>query len=78
MSTMPELDLNISSLTKDNPYLRLPLSGSTLTAAERSRLQKDVVVRFGDIMPEHAEGHLAIAAVDAVAVARVTKRRTYN
>jgi len=78
LATMAELDLNISSLTKDNLYLRLPLSGSTLSAAERSRLQKDVVVRFGDVMPEHAEGHLAIAAVDAVAVARVTKRRIYD
>lgn len=78
LATTPELDLNISSLTKDNLYLRLPSGGSTLTATERSRLQKDVIVKFGDVMPEHAEGYLAIASVDEGAVARVTKRRVYS
>ena len=34
----PDLAMNISSLTRDNPYIHLPPGGSTLDSIERSRL----------------------------------------
>lgn len=60
----PDFALNISSLTRDNPYIRLPSGGSTLDSIDRARLLRDVRVRFGDVRPDDPVGYLAIASCD--------------
>lgn len=60
----PDLAMNISSLTRDNPYIHLPPGGSTLDSVERSRLMQDVRVRFGDVAAGHKVGYIAIASCD--------------
>ncbi|TEY39404.1 hypothetical protein BOTCAL_0459g00020 [Botryotinia calthae] len=58
----PDIDLNISSLaTRNNPYITLPPSGSSLGASERLRLLKDVRVMFGDVNGTREIGKMAIA-----------------
>lgn len=48
---VPDIFGYVSSLTRDNVYLKdiLPESGSSLTGTERSRIMKNVKVRFGDV-----------------------------
>lgn len=60
----PDLAMNISSLTRDNPYIHLPPGGSTLDSVERSRLMQNVRVRFGDVATGHEVGYIAIASCD--------------
>ena len=48
-SRAPDLAMNISSLTRDNPYIHLPPGGSTPYSVERSRLMQNMRVRFGDV-----------------------------
>jgi hypothetical protein len=60
----PDLAMNISSLTRDNPYIHLPPGGSTLDSIERSRLVQNVRVRFGDVAVGHEVGYIAIASCD--------------
>jgi len=60
----PDLAMNISSLTRDNPHIHLPPGGSTLDSIERSRLMQNVRVRFGDVAAGHRVGHIAIASCD--------------
>ena len=60
----PDLAMNISSLTRDTPYIHLPPGGSTLDSVERSRLMQNVRVRFGDVAAGHEVGYIAIASCD--------------
>ncbi|ORY17981.1 hypothetical protein BCR34DRAFT_554605 [Clohesyomyces aquaticus] len=60
----PDFALNISSLTRDNPYIHLPPGGSTLDSIDRSRLLQDVRIRLGDIRPDDPVGYVAIASCD--------------
>ena len=44
----PDIFGYVSSLTRDNPNLQLPETGTTLSGLERARLLKNVKVRIGD------------------------------
>ena len=73
----PEILMNFSSLaTRDNPYLRLPATGTYLDAAERSRYLKDLRIRFGDVEDGDETGRLAIGRAGGE-VASLRKGRQY-
>jgi hypothetical protein len=72
---IPELSMNVSTLTRGNRFLGHPPGGSILSDYERSRLLKDVRVRFGDVANQEPVGHLAIG--DEKRVARFQERRYY-
>ncbi|KAI4703498.1 hypothetical protein J4E89_010074 [Alternaria sp. Ai002NY15] len=73
----PDVLMNFSSLTaRDNPYVALPATGTYLDAADRSRLLKDVRIRFGDVEEGGEIGRLAIGRADGD-VAPLRKERKY-
>ena len=78
----PDLRMNISSLaTRDNPYIPLPENGTFMDAAERSRVLKDLTLRFGDVDRRAHGGRLAIALLHRPGrsnVARVRKGYFYE
>ncbi|KAF2736798.1 hypothetical protein EJ04DRAFT_562072 [Polyplosphaeria fusca] len=78
----PGFALNISSLTRDNPYIVLPRGGSTLDSIDRSRLLQDVRVRLGDVKPGDPVGYIAIASCDekgrVVRLSGLERSRTFE
>lgn len=61
----PDVAMTLSSLvTRGNPFVRLPDTGTALDAAERAKLLRDVRVRFGDVEGDKEVGFLAIASYD--------------
>ena len=73
----PDVLMNFSSLaTRDNPYVAVPGTGTYLDAADRSRLLKDVRIRFGDVEEGGEIGRLAIGRADGD-VAPLRKGRKY-
>lgn len=77
-SKTPELSLNWSTLTRDNPYVESDFSASTMDHARRSRMMKRQMVRFGDVEPEREFGHFAVGSMEFQAVKRADKRRTFD
>ena len=77
----PDVMLNVSSLaTRDNPFVALPVGGSSMDATDRARLVKDQRVRFGDVIAEGDVGRLAIGTLDpsgVPGVEPVRRRRLY-
>ena len=67
LTFIPDILCACSSLTRDNPFVRAPRGGSTLSGFERSRLLKDMRVRLGDVKStdsapgEPRVGYLAFA-----------------
>ena len=77
LSHGPDVLMNFSSLaTRDNPYVALPGTGTYLDAADRSRLLKDVRIRFGDVEEGGEIGRLAIGRLDGD-VAPLRKGKKY-
>lgn len=58
----PEMFGFVSSMTYENPFVKIPEGGSMLDAMERARLLKDVEVAVGDVCGEDVVGHIAFAA----------------
>ncbi|PVH97820.1 hypothetical protein DM02DRAFT_657891 [Periconia macrospinosa] len=58
----PELFGFVTSMTYENPYIRIPAGGSTLDAMERAKLLRDVEVCVGDVHGDQATGHIALSA----------------
>jgi hypothetical protein len=65
LSHGPDILMNLSSLAvRDNPYIALPVTGTYLDAADRSRYLKDLRIRYGDVVGGGEVGRLAIGRVD--------------
>ncbi|KAA6409996.1 MAG: hypothetical protein FRX48_06610 [Lasallia pustulata] len=61
----PDVLGNVSSLTRDNPYVPLPGGGTALDGLERARLLKDLKVRLQDVTPGDPLGHIALGCMAA-------------
>ncbi|KAM0493675.1 hypothetical protein ACHAP8_009120 [Fusarium lateritium] len=59
----PEILGYASSLTRDNPYVPLPTSGSGLGGPERARVLRDLRLQLADVRPDEDIGYLAVRAV---------------
>ena len=74
----PDIFGFVSSLTRDNPHLRLPEGGSTLSGIERSRAMKVVKVKIADVSEDGRVGRVGLAQVDDWEDAKnLEKGRTY-
>ena len=72
----PELLGYTSSLIKDNPYVPLEKTGSTMSGSERARLLGDMRLKLGDVQPDSDVGYIAIS-VDGSEVGALQKGRLY-
>lgn len=77
-SKTPDLSLNWSTLTRDNPYVETKYTGSSLDHSKRSRLMKSKKVRFGDVEPERVVGHLAVGSLESHVVSKADKSRVFD
>jgi hypothetical protein len=71
----PEIFGFVSSMTYENPYIKIPTGGSMLDAMERARLLKNVPVCVGDVDGNGQVGHIALAA--GVPVRKLERGRLY-
>jgi hypothetical protein len=71
----PEMFGFVSSMTYENPWVKIPQSGTTLDAMERTRILKDVDVQVGDVCGHDGVGHIAFAA--GVPVRKLERGRLY-
>jgi hypothetical protein len=72
----PEMFGFVTSMTYENPWLKVPHGGTTLDAMERARLLKDVEVHVADVCGQDNVGHIAFAA--GVPMRRLERDRLYN
>ncbi|KAF2165882.1 hypothetical protein M409DRAFT_66856 [Zasmidium cellare ATCC 36951] len=77
-SKTPDLSLNWSTSTRDNPYVDTNYSGSSLDHTKRSQLMKSNKVRFGDVEPGRRVGHLAVGSLESHAVAKADRSRMFD
>lgn len=77
----PDVAMNFSSLaTRDNPHISIPSNGTFLDAADRFRLLKSMILRFGDADDKSDVGNLVIGSydVDRPGISNVKKGRLYE
>ncbi|KAH7079157.1 hypothetical protein BKA63DRAFT_259660 [Paraphoma chrysanthemicola] len=72
----PEMFGFVSSMTYENPWVKVPEGGTMLDAMERTRLLKDVQVYVGDVCGDETVGHIAFAA--GVPVRQLERGRLYS
>lgn len=71
----PELFGFVSSMTYENPWVKIPSGGTMLDAMERARLLGDVQVHVADVRGNDDVGHIAFAA--GVPLRKLEKGRLY-
>ena len=73
----PQILGYVSTMTRDNPYLKLPQGGCTLDGLDRTRLLKDVKVMLQDVAPYEDVGHIALSYADTSNSKRLSANRLY-
>lgn len=71
----------VSTMTRDNSYVPLPVGGSALDGPDRARMLGGLRVQLADTAPGKEQGYIALAAVparDGSAVARIQRNRVYR
>jgi hypothetical protein len=71
----PELFGFVTSMTYENPWVKVPDGGTMLDAMERARLLKDVEVCVADVRGNDNVGHIAFAA--GVPLRKLERGRLY-
>jgi hypothetical protein len=64
LTVAPDIFGYISSLTRDNPNMRLPEGGTTLSGWERTRALKDVRVKIADLNHDGHVGRIGLTVED--------------
>lgn len=72
----PELFGFVTSMTYENPWVKIPDGGTMLDAMERGRLLKDVEVHVADVCGDADVGHIAFAA--GVPLRKLERGRLYS
>lgn len=80
VTVAPSIIGHVSSFTRDNPHVRIPQGGSSLSGFKRARLIKDVVIKIGDSKPNSTVGHIVIMSPEdgGDSKARLSKERKYE
>ncbi|KAK6007538.1 hypothetical protein QM012_004352 [Aureobasidium pullulans] len=60
----PDMIGYVSSFSYNNPYMQIPAGGASLSAMERARLLRDLMVKVGDAAPEDDVGNIVFATVN--------------
>ena len=77
MARGPDILGYVSSLTRDNPYIDLPLGGCTLDGLERARLLKNLKVKLQDVTGEDEIGHIALSSAETLPTTNLVPGRLY-
>lgn len=80
-SVAPDIFNHVASLTRDNPHVKAPASGSGLDGADRARLLRKMRVQLGDVDAESETGYIASKSVDGgddCRSARIRRDRLYR
>jgi hypothetical protein len=80
MATAPDVLGYVSTQTRDNQHVEVPIGGNVLDGLERARLLGGMKVQIGDVRWEGKEGHIAFRSVqrrEDWALGRVKKGRLY-
>ncbi|KAK1909158.1 hypothetical protein P3342_011236 [Pyrenophora teres f. teres] len=72
----PEMFGFVTSMTYENPWLKIPQGGTMLDAMERARLLKDVEVHIADVRGDDNVGHIALAA--GIPLRKLERGRLYR
>jgi hypothetical protein len=74
----PDIFGYVSSMTRDNPHMKLPDGGSTMSGSERARALRNVRVKVADLNGGQGVGHIGLAAVHLdLEMGRLEKKRHY-
>ena len=63
-ATAPDILSYVSTMTRDNIHVDVPVGGSALDGPERARCLADLRVQIADVEADKAEGHIAFRSVD--------------
>jgi len=72
----PELFGFVTSMTYENPWVKIPQGGTMLDAMERARLLRDVEVHVADVRGDDNVGHIAFAA--GIPLRKLERGRLYR
>ncbi|KAI1558763.1 hypothetical protein PtrSN002B_000131 [Pyrenophora tritici-repentis] len=72
----PEMFGFVTSMTYENPWLKIPQGGTMLDAMERARLLKDVEVHIADVRGDDDIGHIALAS--GIPLRKLERGRLYR
>ncbi|KAL3473812.1 hypothetical protein BJX99DRAFT_260928 [Aspergillus californicus] len=76
-TTSPDILGYVSTLTRENPSIPLPGFSSTLGGLERATLQRDILIRLGDVKPDDdGVGEMGIGLLTTTA--KSSARRYYR
>ena len=79
-ATAPDILGYVSTMTRDNHHVDVPIGGNALDGLERARYLADLRVQIADVEAEKVEGHIAFRSVDddrAFKSGVVAKKRLY-
>ncbi|KIW87468.1 uncharacterized protein Z519_11791 [Cladophialophora bantiana CBS 173.52] len=74
---VPEVLGNVSTLTRDSPFINTESAASVLEGDERGRLLKDYWIRLQDIQPEAPFGRIAFSSDKSISMFPLQKERLY-
>jgi hypothetical protein len=79
-TSVPDILGYVLSLTRENPYVKIPTGGSVLDGTEWARLIRDLEVQFADLQEGEEVGYIALESLesDAPTASRLRKNRAYN
>jgi hypothetical protein len=63
VTTTPDVLGYVSSLTRDNPHVKIPRGATALDGPERTRALRDLKVQMTDIRPDSEIGYFALRSV---------------
>jgi len=72
----PEMFGFVTSMTYENPWIKIPQGGTMLDAMERARLLRDVEVHVADVRGNDNVGHIALAA--GIPLRKLERGRLYR
>jgi hypothetical protein len=64
ITTAPDVLGYVSSMTRDNPYVKIPPGATGIDGAARARLLRDVRVQLADVHTHDETGHIALCSVE--------------
>ena len=79
-ATAPDILGYVSTMTMENPHIKVPSGGNTLDGIERARYLQKVKVQLADVYWDQVQGHVALRTVENevdFAKGKLSKKKYY-